>query len=180
MADRGRPQRVLKAGAPRQKVWAGGVTFPLTQLSGGVNNVQTIISEAILEGQGLPTIVRCRGWVHIQMDRSAEAAEDKAIVNFGIAVVEARALSIGVTAMPLPGTNAEFPFLWMGIATLASPTTLTEDEGGARFQRLELDTKAMRKVRAGHVLVFITQVQNVTGTSEIEFWGCVRVLLMPA
>ncbi len=175
LARRGPPVRAVR----RARVWVGA-SLPLVQAAGGSAVVTTLIAEDVLESQGKPTIVRIRGALHIMMDRSAEVAEDKAMVVYGIGLVQARALAAGVASLPLPVGNVEWPWMWQAVTTLATPTTLTEDEGGARFQRTDIDSKSMRKAGPGETLVLITQVISITGTPDVECWGFTRILMLPS
>ena len=166
--------------APRRsRIW-DALPIPLAQTAGGSSVFTILVTEAALLSQGKPTIARMRGAMHVQMDRSAEVAEDKALVTYGIAMLEGRAVAAGVASLPTPATNGDFPWMWIGTATIASPTTLTEDEGAMRFERTLIDAKAMRKAGPGELLVMVTEVTSITGTPDVECWGFIRVLLMPS
>ena len=93
-------------------------------------------------------------------------------------MIEARAVAAGIASLPKPVANADFPWMWIGVATLATPSTLTEDEGPMRFQRLELDAKAMRKAMPSMALILVTEVSSIVGTPDVECWGYTRTLLM--
>jgi len=166
--------------APRRsRVWVGA-SLPLAQTAGGSSVFSILIGETELESQGKPTVARLRGQLHAQMDRSAEVSEDKALITFGIGLMQARAIAAGIASLPLPATNVEWPWMWVGTATLATPTTLTEDEGSMRFERVIIDGKAMRKAGPGMALVLVTEVTSITGTPDVECWGFLRILLMPS
>jgi len=174
---RGVLRQRLAAARKRQTLWTGGA-LALQQLAGGTAGFATLISEATFANLGRPTVIRIRGQLHAQMDRSAEVAEDKATVITGIAMVESRAVAAGIASLPTPGTQTDFPWMWIGVQTLASPTTLTEAEGDMRFQRIDVDAKAMRKANPSMALVLVTQVDSVIGTPDVECWGFLRLLLM--
>ena len=174
---RTRLARALAGARKRQTLWTGGV-LALQQLAGGSAGFATLISEATFANLGRPTVIRIRGQLHAQMDRSAEVAEDKATVVTGIAMVESNAVTAGIASLPTPATNVDYSWMWIGVQTLSTPTTLTEDEGPGRFQRLEIDAKAMRKANPSMALVLVTQVVSVIGTPDVECWGYFRQLLM--
>ena len=169
----------VRATQRRARVW-DGTQLSLIQLAGGTAGFSVLITEANLDAKDKPTIVRIRGLLHIAMDRSAEVAEDKAVITYGIGLMEGRAVAAGIASLPLPATDSEWGWMWIGSATLASPTTLTEPEQGARFQRTVIDSKSMRKAGPGEVLVLVTEVTSITGTPDVECWGFLRILLLPS
>ena len=173
-------RRAIRGTMPkRQTLWVGA-SIPLQQLAGGSAGFTTIISEATLGNLGRPTVVRIRGALHAQMDRSAEVAEDKAVVTTGIAMIESQAVAAGIASLPTPASQADFSWMWIGVQTLATPTTLTEDEGSMRFQRLVIDSKAMRKANPSMALVLVTEITSITGMPDVECFGFIRLLLMAA
>ena len=161
----------------RQTLWTGA-TLPLQQLAGGTSGFTTLITEATFANLGRPTVIRIRGQLHAQMDRSAEVAEDKVVVSTGIAMIESRAVAAGIGSLPKPVADANFPWMWVGTQTLSTPTTLTEAEGDMRFQRIELDSKSMRKAMPSMALVLVTEVVSIAGVPDVECWGFLRLLLM--
>ena len=161
----------------RQTLWIGGA-LSLQQLAGSTSGFAFLVTEAQFSNLGRPTVIRIRGRFHAQMDRSAEVAEDKAVVTSGIAMVEARAAAAGIGSLPKPVTNSDFSWMWIGAHTLATPTTLTEDEGSMRFERIDVDAKAMRKAQPSMALVLVTEVTSIAGVPDIECWGFLRMLLM--
>ena len=169
----------VRAVQRRARVWDGNV-LPLVQIAGGQSAFSILITEANLDAKDKPTIVRIRGLLHIAMDRSAEVAEDKAVITYGIGLMEGRAVTVGIASLPKPATDSEWGWMWIGSSTIATPTTLTEDEGGARFQRTVIDSKSMRKAGPGEVLVLVTEVTSITGTPDVECWGFFRILLLPS
>ena len=103
--------RRTRTGPRRSKVWVGAINNVLDLAPSG-SATATLISEIDIESQGKPTLARCRGsWIAHQ-DLSAAAATSGMWVAAGIAVLNAKAVSSGVTAMPLPISNVEFPWIW--------------------------------------------------------------------
>jgi len=169
----------VRVAAKRSRVWIGTPTN-FFQLAGGTTSFSTIVTEAQLQNLGKPTIARCRGQLLVNMDRSAEVAEDRALVGMGLTLVSNQAVAVGATAIPSPIANDEWPWLWYYTSSLKTPTTLTEDEQGFRWERIEVDSKSMRKAPPDHVMVFVVDVVSVAGTPDIELSGFIRVLLLPS
>jgi len=169
----------VRTATKRSRVWIGTPTS-FFQLAGGTTNFSTVVTEAQLQNLGKPTIARVLGELLINMDRSAEVAEDRALVGYGMTLVSNQAVAVGATAIPDPLNNAEWPWLMYGTTSLKTPTTLTEDEQGFRWDRVKIDSKSMRKAPPDHVLVFVVSVISVAGTPDIELSGFLRVLLLPS
>ena len=172
-------RRTAVRSARRSKVWAGA-QIGLTQMAAGQVAFNTLESEADLESQGKPTIARIRGQILVQTDFSAEVPEDKCNVGFGIALLDARAVAAGAGSLPGPLTNIEFPWMWWHSSVIAVQTTVGLEQVLSNFDRIEVDGKAMRKAAPGHLLVLVAEVLAITGTSDIEYFGALRILLMPS
>jgi len=93
------------------------------------------------------TIVRTRGYIHLQSDQ--EAADETYFATLGAAVVSDQALAIGVTAVPTPQTDADSD-LWFLYESLAGTVRFTSASGvfDAGHGRV-FDSKSMRKVEDG-------------------------------
>ncbi len=113
------------------------------------------------------TILRTRGKVYLQLD--AGGVDERVVVAMGLIIVSRRAAAIGVTALPLPDTNAEDDWLWYGYMVCSSlgEAAIQPD---ALFDRQEVDSKAMRKVKADESLVFVSEIctsLDVTGSVDV-------------
>ena len=114
------------------------------------------------------TVLRTRGdlLVHAEPD----AAADDAIVGFGVCVVSVAALGVGGTSVPGPllddGSDC---WLWHryvafdAIVATAGVTTL-----GSLVERIEIDSKAMRRLAADQSIALIAE----SSTSE---FGIIQV-----
>ncbi len=174
---------LVRATTRRQRIWTGSV-IGLHQITGaaggGVAGATTMITEANLENLGKPTIARMRGSILVADDQSAAVAEDKAAVFMGVTLIDSRALAAGVGSMPNPAINIEYPWMWFAEAMISVPSTIALEQVATRFQRIEVDGKAMRKAPPDHALVFLVAATSVAGTPDLEIYGCIRVLLLPS
>ena len=107
---------------------------------------------------GVPaTIVRTRGQVSI---RPNSLAADAAIIGaIGMGIVSAEAVAIGVTAIPEPFTDGDWPgwFVWRSFSFLYE----FQDATGTGIQTIdfEVDSKAMRKIGQNETIVFVAESQ---------------------
>ena len=138
----------------------------------------TILGGGVLSFAGPATILRCRGFVQAHFDATAQVS-DAISLTFGLGLVSSDAATLGATAMPDPGGNADYPWLWWGSMRLRSELAAGPSGGfGIAAQRLEIDTKAMRRVKPEMSLVMVVEVASASGAPEtiIEF-GQIRVLV---
>ena len=64
----------------------------------------------------------------------------------------------------------------MGIAAVGTSVAAPDLDGNTLFKRIEIDSKAMRKVGLNQVLVFAVQHTALVGTQSVVTNGAVRVL----
>ncbi len=124
------------------------------------------------------TIVRIRGFINIWMT-AGTASGDGFMGAFGIGIATADALAAGVAAVPSP-LEDEFWDGWMWHSywdTRVLTATFADGvNAGSVYQRIEIDTKAMRILRDDEVL-FGTNDQVESGTATAEYNAESRVLL---
>ena len=146
---------------------------------GTVAVVNTIVLESELDSVPNPTLVRVRGQVFSQLGSVASALGDAILVAHAIMVVDAKQLAIGVTAMPLPLTSNSEDFLWFGQSFMANNTV-----GSAIFNdtfymdRINVDSKAMRKITLNQVLVMVSEMDLLSGSGgeDMRFGFNLRML----
>ena len=116
----------------------------------------TIISSIAFEEPG--TIVRSRGTIAM---RFAGYTADLTVVGaFGIGVVSAEAAAVGITAVPEPFSDADWGG-WMVHRTFARRLEFGSTVGlYSEDWEYQIDSKAMRKVEANSVLVFVAESQQ--------------------
>ncbi len=128
------------------------------------------------------TILRCRGYVQAMFDETAQPG-DQAVLTYGLGIVSSDAFAAGAASMPDPAGEPEYPWLWWGEIFLESRWATgagnPQPAGwGPDRMRLDVDTKAMRKVKPGESLMWAIEVVSVAGGPQIEHRiGQTRVLI---
>ncbi len=134
-----------------------------------------MVSEATLEEAPNPTHVRCRG--QLDVHASAGSAGDMVRWSAGLMYVDTRAVTVGVTAIPSPISDGSSDgWLWIVTGALRIPATNVDDPLGATWDRIIVDSKAMRKVGKNEQLVVVYQTSSTAGTGGAEFSLGIRVL----
>ena len=129
---------------------------------------------AALFDDSLPlTLIRTRGRVLLKSDQLAINEQQQCLV--GVAVVTQAALTLGVTAMPDPATDADGG-MWQTYEPLFNVFDFQsavgfQSDGGRVY---EIDSKAMRKIDTGFALVLM--VTNPSAGAGIQFAHDLRFL----
>ena len=106
------------------------------------------------------------------------AANDAVKIGLGLAVISTDAFDLGATAFPDPSGEPEFPWYWWSEFHLASEGTAIEAAAGIQNVRIEVDSKAMRKVKPGETLAWVVQYSDILGTPPVQILlAQVRVLI---
>ena len=168
-------RRFVQRAARRPTFWQGASlagTVPT-----GTSIAGAIITESQLENVPNPTIVRIRGSIMITTILAGVAGA-RANIFCGIKLVTASAFSSGTHQQPF--TDAGSDWIWWTTAamhlvggTVATPSV----DGGTLFKRIEIDSKAMRKVPINSLLAIVVENLALVSTMTIEFGGGTRVLL---
>ena len=125
----------------------------------------TSVIDQSLSGGGLITIVRTRGMIQAISDQ--EVAAESPFGAFGIAIVSAQALAVGVTAIPTPYTDADSD-LWFVHGYWAAPLGFGDATGFANIsQRVDFDSKAMRKFSEDEAVVMVIENATVVGAEYL-------------
>jgi len=134
----------------------------------------------VLTNEAQVTIVRMRGWAQVQLNL-ATAAGDGMIGAVGIGIVSANAFAAGIASVPGPDADAEWDgWLWHQYFHIRGVTAQSAGENIARNAnadlRIEIDSKAMRKLKSNEVLFGMWETSVETGTASIGVEADVRVL----
>jgi len=121
------------------------------------------------------TLLRTRGSVGLQLDIGA--VDERALIVCGIIIVNTPAFVAGAASLPSPVTEDSADWLWLGSAWLSSgaEAAVVTDLYG---QRLEIDSKAMRKFGVDETIVFIVEVAesvDQTGSFDVQYYFRVLV-----
>ncbi len=168
--------------ARRQVVTRPGKKIDFKSWSSLLSVVQSISSDSTVLGSSLAfaipaTILRCRGQIAVGMDESKQV-NDTCKLAFGLAMISTDAFAAGAGSVPDPAGEADFPWLWWYEVHLNNFVAAASESGGLYQVRIELDSKAMRKVKPGESLAFITQYVDITGAPIVDLLQSqIRVLI---
>ncbi len=162
-----------RAAVRRPTFWEGAIA-QMSLASGGAS-VATIVSEANLEAVPNGTIVRVRGSVLVQAT-AAGAVDAESIVNWGIMLVNAPAFAAGIASLPTPRTDIGSDWLAWGSTGIHAHSTAVAGNELSAMERIEVDSKAMRKVGLNQVLVFTAEDSVITSTIVSSLVISLRVL----
>ncbi len=148
----------------------------------------TLLSTIALTGDGtaiggsvgfaIPgTILRCRSYVQATMDATKQVG-DLITLTFGLGIFSTDAFTLGASAMPEPAADSAYPWLWWGQMHLEAQVAAGEDSWGSSNQRLEVDTKAMRRFKPTQTLGWVVESHASAGApvTSVTF-GTTRILI---
>ena len=120
-----------------------------------------VLLQSLTPDGGGETVIRTRGLVGWKSDQTV-ANEDQ-MGAFGICLVSAQAVSVGITAVPHPDMDVSYPWLWHSF--FASSFVLATAVGFEpnAFHSIVVDSKAMRKVTDDHRLAVVVENSNSDG-----------------
>ena len=173
MGDRFRGQR----GPRRKTAWQQGpeaVGFSLTATGSALWGAT---GASMASGREV-TLVRTRGQAHIVMD-----AWDSVGAGFrgalGIAMATPEAIAVGITAVKTPLADVDWDgWLWHSMFDVRAITAAESEATNATsvHQRIEIDSKAMRKISDEMVLFGAVEVVEA-GISSVDIWANTRCLV---
>ncbi|WP_141081785.1 hypothetical protein [Campylobacter concisus] len=123
------------------------------------------------------TLVRLRGNLTLGFGE-VPAAGNAARVAVGVGVTTAEAFAIGATAIPSPLADAEWDgWLWHTFAPLVALTNAIEQSEGTSAVRIDVDSRAMRKLTVDMVVFAAIEVENLSGVTDVRALFDSRMLL---
>ena len=135
----------------------------------------TILLDTFTDADRDPfTVMRLIGEVSVGPDETGITAGDSAMIFIGIGVVSTDAAVVGASAMPDPGGEADFPWLWWAPIFVQIPTIA---DLCASVRHVEISSKAMRKVGPGQSLVAIAEYADLAGTPPLDVVLSARLLV---
>ena len=169
-------RRVFQRAAARRKTnWEGAAIDMTCPSSGSI--FQSIILEDVLENIPSPTIVRIRGRILVR-ETTAGAATTRGTIAIGIKLATASAIVAGIGSIEDPLTGIGSDWIWwdtLGLSALDSG--LGDTNSDVTFERIVIDSKAMRKVGNNMGLVIVAQHTAFVSTQTVQITGGVRILL---
>ena len=122
------------------------------------------------------TLVRSRGSAIVHFDPTA--AGDVVQFGLGLGVFTVDAFTVGATAMPGPITDAGWDWVYYKVLNLGPSFTATEDSDGLiQNWQIEVDSKAMRKLKDNSALGWIAEMAVLSGGGTVDFGVSCRHLL---
>jgi len=117
------------------------------------------------------TLVRIRGKVAMTLDPGG--ADESVLAVCGLILMSADAFAAVAPPEPVTLGVSDATWIWTGQLYLSSQDDATAGNGHALTDRIECDSKAMRKVKAHDRLVFVFQfssalVVDQTGTVDVS------------
>jgi len=151
---RARRLRATHGGHRRLNEWVGPPEQGFISVAtGGSTIISTLnIEEAV-------TIVRTRGMVSVFP--AVFSADLNVVGAFGCGIVSAEALAIGITAVPTPYSDADWPgwFVWESFAFRFEFGSGAEGFMPASLQ-IPIDSKGMRKIGSNEAFVCVAESQE--------------------
>ena len=157
-------------GAKKHTDW--GASSALT-VGIAVPAASAVLLEVFVPTGAGETLVRTRGMFGWATDNAS--GSESQLGAFGIGVVSEQASSVGITAVPHPGTDAGwggwlYHSYWFSSSVQLSAVGLMPD----MMHTIEIDSKAMRKVGENERIVIV--VENTAASHGISFFHSVRLL----
>ena len=113
------------------------------------------------------TILRVIGEYVIQAT-SAPAALDAAEITVGLGLFPRDAFDLGATAMPDPGNEADYPWLFWASHSMRWNSTTVQDDDGSGYLRRLVDIRSMRKVKPRETLGWVFQYSDGGGAPPVN------------
>jgi len=110
---------------------------------------------------------------------AANVINDVMAISIGIGVVSVDAATLGGTAMPDPGTEPEYPWLYYGCHLMRMASANQDALGDPSMAlRRTFDVHSMRKVKPREALVVVFQFEDINGSPTYDLGWCkTRVLV---
>jgi len=162
--------------SPRRQVsWEAGPDARDVVIS---TSSQSLWTTGVVALQGGLTVVRIRGFINL-WQTAGTAAGDGFFGAVGIGITTDEAFLAGVASIPSPLSDLEWDGWVYHSFWDTRVLTGTFSDGvnaGLTYQRIEIDTKAMRKLKQGMTL-FGSVGQIESGTAVVEYNADTRVLV---
>ncbi len=158
----------------RRVTWAGEA-IDLGDIISGTPQFLVLVPEAIMEEFPTPTVVRMRGQLAVATD-AAGGPVSLATVGLGVYLADNAAVAAGTLQLPLRDAGSDWIWWYPAVIKEGSAGQAEQDQW-AGFDRVIVDSKAMRKVKNDQALVLVAEVVNAQGTAQANVYGRIRVLL---
>jgi len=163
----------------RKTAWGVGPNATAQASTAALNPIAWA-NGVVLQNDSEATIVRIRGIMSLVLHVSSLAAGGF-LGAAGIGITTAAAFAAGVGSMPSPITELDWDgWMWHHFYDVHSVTATIADgaNAGAVYQRVLIDSKAMRKFRTDEVVFGIWENAEEIGTATVTIHANSRMLFM--
>ena len=169
MARQNRQNRFPSRNRPSNREWVSELTTSMVTLAPAS---KVLVTTFVLSNPGIDeTVLRTVGGIAIASDQSA--ADEEQLGALGICVVTDRAITVGITAVLDPVTEADDDF-WLLYVPFAQRTNLALT--GPSSVWYPFDSKGKRVLHNGYSLAVV--VANASASFSIQFAMNIRELAM--
>ena len=146
---------ILTRSSKRQTIWGLG---PESNGQNASSSQKFLWSNGIiLQADSMATIVRTRGSVLIFLN-AVDAAAEGFVGALGLGIVSDEAFAAGAASVPGPLNVPEWPgWIWHSYFHILAAANIGE---GTVMQRIEIDSKAMRKIKSGETMIGVAEVEE--------------------
>ena len=133
-----------------------------------------VLAEAFIPIVGGETVIRTRGMLGISSDQVS--SNEVQLGAFGMCIVTAQAVSVGITAIPHPATDAAWGGWFYHTFLMSELIVLSAAGFDSNFmgQTIVIDSKAMRKVDEDERLVVV--IENSSASAGFRIAHSERLL----
>ena len=161
----------MARGRRLQKSWIGISSSSPVALS---TTQGLIVSVTLGEGTKSSVLLRSRG--NLLISAVPDAASDADMAAFGLIVVQQRAEIAGAGSLPGPFEDDGADWLWHQYVPLdANPDTAAASNSIGTNVRVEVDSKAMRRIPTDHAVVLMGEL-GFGNFASVSVMGAVRFL----
>jgi len=131
--------------------------------------IGTVVAFGLFVADEAETLLRTRG--RIRATLNSPSIDGAVTVAVGLAMVSARAVAAGAASLPRPASEGSYPWLWHGWLICDSFSTGAAITDQAITDLLEVDSKAMRKVKEDEQMALVFEVCesiDVGGTLQLQ------------
>jgi len=155
---------IRSSGAKRAVAWSNILTSMSVVANSGSKTLGTSIGLSLFGGD---TLIRTRGWASFHFDPTSIA--DSFNVGIALGLYSDDAFAAGAASMPGPLSDAGYD--WIFHTTRIFGPTFTATEDGTNILHnvwLDVDSKAMRKVKPNQTLAWISEGAIISGGGSFD------------
>ncbi len=140
----------------------------VTALAGSTNALVEVVTPLVAD----LTVLRIRGMFSWQNDQAS--ASEVNVGAIGIIRVEEPAATVGISAIPVPGTDADSDWIWHSYFADKYEFQTAAGFDPRKMNQIVVDSKAMRRINGEQRFVIVIENQAAQG---IQFVWHMRMLV---